>query len=199
MEINMARYFLPGLFLLTFLVGCSPYMDGYQYVPHPALANIPATQPSLPPPLSVYASIIGVRYEDAKEQLPDCIEVRFQLNNNGPQTVTFDPHTLTLNDGTMIPLAPPILRPSDSVTLAPLQSTTYNAYFPFAPGHDADSTDLNSLQLRWMVMLDNLGVNQAVLFNRSIRYYYYSDPYPYYPYPYPYWGPYYGGVVIVHH
>jgi len=187
---------ISALFLLTFVVGCSPYLDDFRYVPRPALAEVPATPPQTAPPLSVFASVIGVRYDSPQEQLPDCVEVRLQLNNNGPQTVTFDPRSMTLSDGTLSAFAPPILRPPGTVTLSPTQSTSYSAYFPFQPGRDYDNTDLSSLQLRWTVQLDGRNVSQTAIFNRSVRYYYYSDPYPYYPYPY--WGPVYGGVIIVH-
>lgn len=195
----MFRQIISTLFLLAFVVGCSPYMDDFRYVPRPALAEIPATPPQTAPPLSVYASVIGVRYDSPDEQLPACVEVRLQLNNNGPQTVTFDPRTMTLSDGSLSAFSPPILQPSGLVTLAPNQATSYGAFFPFPPGRNSDNTDLNSLQLRWTVQLDGRSMSQTVLFNRSVRYYYYSDPYPYPYYPYPYWGPVYGGVVIVRH
>jgi hypothetical protein len=187
---------LLGPFVLMFLIGCSPYLDDFQYVPRPAVANIPTTQPTDPPPLSAFASIIGVRVDDPQDQIPPSVEIALQLNNNGPQTATFNPRSFALSDGSLAPFMPPLLRPPTSVTLAPGQSTNYTAYFPFAPGRDSDNTDLSSLQLRWTVQLDSRSVSQTVMFRRSIRYYYYSDPY--WGYPYPYYGPYYGGVVIVH-
>jgi hypothetical protein len=194
MEVAMPKLIL-SIFVLTFLVGCSPYHDDYQYVPHPALAEIPTTQPAQGPPLSAYASIVGVRYDDPQAQIPESVEVALQLNNNGPQTVTFNPRSFALSDGKLSAFMPPLLYPPTSATLAPGQSTNYTVYFPFPPGQDYTSMDLNSLQLRWSVQLDNRSVSQIVMFRRSIRYYY-SDPY-YYGYPYPYGYPYYGGVVIV--
>ena len=179
------------LFALALLVGCSPYHDDYQFFPRPALAEIPTTQPQQGSPLSVYATIVGVRYDDPQDEIPESVEVALQLNNNGPQTIIFNPRSFALSDGKLSAFPPPLLRPPTSATLAPGQTTNYTAYFPFPPGQDYDSMDLDSLQLRWSVQLDNRDVTQIVLFRRSIRYYYSSDPY-YYGY-----GPSYGGVVIV--
>jgi hypothetical protein len=196
LEVCMTRIVL-GISLLLCVVGCSPYLDDYSYTPRPGLADVPATQPSQSPPLSAYASIIGVRIDDSRDQIPESVEVALQLNNNGPQTATFNPRSFALSDGTLTPFLPPLLTPPTSTTLAPGQSTNYTAYFPFPPGRHYDNSDLNSLQLRWSVSLDGQSTTQTVMFRRYFPSYYYNPGPYYYGYPYPYWGPWYGGGVIV--
>jgi hypothetical protein len=65
--------------------------------------------------------------------------------------------------------------------LEPMQSAVVSAFFPFPPGHSHRNTDLDSLQLKWVVQIDRRPVGQNVSFHR---------PYPiryYYPYPPPFW------------
>jgi hypothetical protein len=174
------------------LCGCSPYLGDFQYVPHPALAEIPPVAPDKASPLSAFVSVIGVFRGDAKQGIPESVEVRFRLENNGPHAVSFDPNSLELMTGDLQSFQPPIVRPPQPVTLAPTQLAMFDAFFPFSPGRDYDNTDLRSLQLRWRENIDASPVRQVVSFRRiyPYRYYYYPDPYWGYPW-------FYGGVVIV--
>jgi hypothetical protein len=205
MEHAMTR--LSGLvlapILLVFLGGCSQYVEDYNFMPHPALAEIgppqaqgqpaPGQTAQQPPPVSVLASIVGVRRADSKQNLPESVEVCLRVENNGPGPITFDPRSLALLDGHLVQFPPPVVRPPQSITLAPMQGAIIGAFFPFAPGHSYQDTDLSSLELRWAVDMGGQGVAQAVDFRRVVWGYY--DPYWDYPvYPYGF----YGGVVIVH-
>jgi hypothetical protein len=174
---------------LMFLGGCSTYVEGYHYAPRPAVALVPATQPTQPPPSGAIVSIIGVHREDRGAGIPESVEVRMRVENNGPETVVFDPRTMGLLDGGLMELPPPVLRPPQPVTLAPQQSVVVGAYFPFPPGRSYKNTDLEELQLRWRVQVGSSEIGQAADFRRMIRSYYY--PYPDYGYP-PYG--FYGGV-----
>ncbi len=183
------------LLSLMLLTGCSAYVSDFQYVPHPALAEIPPAAPDKSPPVSAFATIIGVRRADAKQGIPESVEVRFRVENNGPHTVMFDPRSLELTTGDLQNFQPPVLRPIEPVTLAPTQLAMFDAFFPFPFGRSYDDTDMRSLQLRWGEKIDASPVRQIVSFRRIYPYrYYYPDPYWGYPW-------FYGGVVIVgrHH
>lgn len=191
----MRRYSVPtvGLLLLASAIGCSPYEDDFEYAPRPALVEVRATSPQRPPVVTALVSVIGVRREDRKEAIPQSIEIRVRLEDNGPETVVFDPRTLNLTNGRLMPFPPPIVRPPGAITLAPTQSVTLTAFFPLphVPGRDGD---LDSLELHWIVQIGEQKVSQSASFRRVYPRFYYYDPYWAYPAPY-YW---YGGVVFVH-
>jgi hypothetical protein len=146
------------------------------------------------------ASIIGVRYDDPRDQIPSSVEVRLRVDNNGPASVVFSPTTMELSNGELQRFPPAIIRPPDPVSLAQGQSAYVTAYFPFPPGHSYYDTDYSAFQLQWQVQISGKIVGQGANFRRV-----YTTYYDYGPYPYDY-GPYYGyppygyvgGVVIVH-
>ncbi|HET6249042.1 MAG TPA: hypothetical protein VFE47_15195 [Tepidisphaeraceae bacterium] len=194
---------------LTLLTGCSPYVDGYYYAPHPAVAEIQATttttQPAQAPappaaPVTVYATVVGIRRENRDQHIPLSVEVRLRLDNHGQAAVTFDPHTLDLTTGDLVRFPPPVIAPPP-VSLPPGQPVIVQANFPFPPGLSYDSVNVQNLQLRWAVDIEGHTVPQAAEFHRV--YQYYDDPYwgngPYwgYGYPYPYYGPYVGGRIVI--
>jgi len=178
--------------LLT-IVGCSQYDEDYQYTPRPVVADIPATQPQQPPPVSTSVTVIGVRYDDSQDQIPPSVEIRFRVDNNGPDSAVFYPSTLELSNAELMRFAPAIVRPPDPINIGVSQSAYLTAFFPFPAGYSTDNMDLNSLQLRWRLDIGPRPVGQVVNFTRVWRSYY--DPYWYNP------GPpvgFYGGVVVVH-
>jgi hypothetical protein len=176
------------------LAGCAPYVDDFQFVPRPAVAQIPATQPSQPPPVEAWASVIGVRRADRHAGVPDSVEISLRVENDGAGTVLFDPRTMELSDGIMAQFPEPLIDPPQNWTLEPGQSAQVRVNFPFLPGHDWDNTDLNSLQLRWAVDVDGRVLGQTVFFRRQLYYYYYYSPYyDYYPVGF------YGSFVFVGH
>jgi hypothetical protein len=180
---------------LCLLAGCADYPD-LDYSPRPALAEIEAAPPDKSPPVSAFASVIGIRPADKDDDLPLSMEVRFRLENNGPHSVSFDPQTMMLTTGSLIDFDPPVTRPAHPVTLATNERAQFTAYFPFPPHHSYDNVDLRSLQLRWRLQLDGSNIGQVVSFNRIYpyhRYYYDRDPYWGYGYPAYYYG---GGVVF---
>jgi hypothetical protein len=172
---------------LMLLGGCSTYVEGFHYVPRPAVALVPGTQPSQPPPTAAIVSVVGVHREDRGAGIPESVEVRMRVENNGPENVVFDPRTMELLDGGLMEFPPPVLRPAQVIALAPQQSVVVGAFFPFPPGRSYKNTDLESLQLRWHLQLGGSEVGQAADFRRMIRPYYYY-PYPDYAYPYGFYG-----------
>jgi len=184
-------------FVLMAVIGCSQYVDGYNYGPRPVTAQIPATQPQDPPPVTAMASVIGVRYDDQQDQIPPSIEIRLNVENTGRDAVVLDPASMELSTGTLMKFAPAIVRPPTPITIGPDQAADLTAYFPFPGGTSYDSTDLGTLRLRWRLQIGERQAGQMVYFNRIPTVYYDSYPYGYYGPPPPifWWGP---PVVIVH-
>jgi hypothetical protein len=181
-----------GLVALLMIGGCSRYYDEFEYIPRPAMASVPATQPQQTPPVSALVNVVGVRRSDGDNPLS--IEVRFQIQNNSQQSVTFDPKSMVLADGSLMNFPPAVGVSPQPIVLAPSQVATFSVYFPFPPGHYEDNTDLETLQMHWTVQVDGQAVGQNVYFSRVANYYYYHRPYSYYDDPYPgpavyFWGP----------
>lgn len=194
---SVSPAFILAPVLLMFAGGCSTYVEGYHYVPRPAVALVPATQPSQPPPVATIVSVMGIHR--AQKDIPESVEVRLRLENNGPETVVFDPRTMQLLDGGLMEMPPPILRPPTPVTIGPNQSVVVGAFFPFPPGRSYKNSDLETLQLRWRVQVGSMDVPQDADFRRVVRVYYnpyWDEPYPY---PYPFLGGVGFGVVIAGH
>jgi hypothetical protein len=185
-----------SVFCLLMIVGCSQYDSDYQYTPRPITADIPATQPQQPPPVSTMVSVIGVRYGDDENHIPSSVEVRLRMDNNSPETVVFNPMTMEMTNAQLVRLAQPIVRPPTSINIGPSQSAYLTAYFPFPNGSSYDTLDLNTLQMRWQLQIGSRVVGQVVNFTRVWSSYYGPSPYWYYgPPPPPFF---YGGVVVVH-
>lgn len=165
--------------LLAMLAGCSPYLDGYDYVPRPAIADVPPAPPQTYPPATVMASIIGVRRADSNANIPLSVELRMRIRNNGPLTVAFDPASVVLSNGALMQFPPPIIDNPSVVTLAPGQEATVDALFPFPGGHGYSSPAMNSLTVRWTLLINGQQAPQIVYFQRIWNYYgqpYYNPP-----------------------
>ncbi len=123
-----------GAFCLMGVIGCSQYVDGYEYTPRPALAQIPATQPNQGPPVTANVYVAGVRYEDQDNQIPPSIEIRMSVDNTGSDPVWLNPQDLNLTNAQMLQFMPAIVRPPTTINIGPMQSAYITAYFPFPPG-----------------------------------------------------------------
>lgn len=162
--------------LLFAASGCSqqsPYVSGYSFYPQPAVVDVVqrgAAQPmqqAQQTPLTVLASVLGIRRADPKHSIPESVAVRLRFENNGTSRVTFDPHSLELVTGTLQAFMPPITTPSYPIEIAPGQRQEVNAYFPFPPNMTASQMNLQNLRLRWEVRIDNYPVIQTALFQRA--------------------------------
>jgi hypothetical protein len=192
----MQRYLpIVSLLILASLGGCSPYLDDFQYSPHPAVAEIRSTSGQQSPALSAMASIIGVHRDDRRVDIPESIEVRLRLENNGTETVVFDPHTLELTNTQLLAFPAPVVRAPSQITLNAMQGATLTAFFPL-PQH-LQAGDLDALMLRWVIQIGGQKLSQSVNFRRVYPRVYYDEPYwgPYRGYPPYFW---YGGVVVIH-
>jgi hypothetical protein len=160
---------------------CSPYVDDFWYSPRPAVAEIRSTSGDHAPAVTAMASIFGVRREDRSKGIPESVEVRLRLENEGSETAVFDPQTLELTNTELLPFPPPIVRAPSPITLNAMQATTLTAFFPLP--QRTEGGHLDSLMLRWVVQLGGQKVSQTVNFRRVYPRTYYYDPY---------WGPYSG-------
>jgi hypothetical protein len=171
---------VPPLLLLA--GGCSVYLDGYRYLPHPGFAQSPTTQPTDQPSVTGYATVVGVRTDDADDHIPASIEVRLRVQNNSTQDVTFDPRSMQLMTGELMKFAPPILGGQQAIPLPPNGSAVVDTYFPYPVGYDAGNSDLDALQLQWQVLVAGRPGTLSVEFHRWYPRAYY-DPYWEYPPP----------------
>jgi hypothetical protein len=205
--ISRTALFVISLVGFALIGGCSPYVEDFHFAPHPAIAEIKVatTQPSQmePSPVTAYATIVGIRREDSQQHLPLSVEVRLRLDNNGSQSITFDPQSMELTNGDLVRFPPPVLPPPQEIPVLPGQPVMVQANFPFPPHASYDNMNLQTLQLNWAVRIDGHDVAQTANFH--LVHQYYVDPYwgypPYpYGYPYPYYGyPYFGfgGTFII--
>jgi len=182
------------------VAGCSDYLSDYYYLPRPALAEVPATQPNQPPAVSTLASVIGIHKADAKPAIPQSVQIRIRLENTGTGLLHFDPVSLQLTTGDLFEFDHPLLPEALPNVLQPGQPIAFDVFFPFPPGHDANNVRLDSLQLQWMVQAGDRHIREVINFHRQMEYYYYYQPAwdPYADYPYGYYPRYryYGGGVI---
>jgi hypothetical protein len=124
--------------------------------------------------VAALASVIGVRKGDVRKGIPDSVEVRLRLDDNGSHRISFDPAPMVLTDGSLVTFPPPIVQPPDAVDMGPMQSAMLTAYFPFPRGKSYDDLDMQSLQLRWFLRIDSSKVGQVVYFHRV----WYPNPSP---------------------
>ena len=189
---------LVGLIGLSLaLGGCQPYIEDFEYLPQPAiveLARSTTTQPvaQMKQPLTVYATIVGVRRADPKVHLPPSVEVRLRFDHPGPENVEFDPRSLELLTGELFRFAPPIVEPPRTVSLGSGQSAAVHAYFPFPPGTSYEHVRMGTLLLHWRVRIDGRPVPQSARFHRIDPDYIY-DPRRDWAYPYELGYPFVGG------
>src|SRR5947208_16525802 len=103
----------PGrLFVLLFLpllmagVGCTPSAYDYQYVPRPAVADIPPNAPQgTPPTVAALASVGSVGRDDPAAGIPPSAQVRVQVGSqNWEEPVEFDLSRMRVSDGSWTPV-----------------------------------------------------------------------------------------------
>jgi hypothetical protein len=181
----MTRRLLPvvTLLFLAFAAGCSSDSEEFRYNPSTAIAEVRSA--SATPAVTAMVSVVGV-HANEKDGSPDSIQIRMRFENNGSETVTFDPRTLDLTTPLLLPFPPPIVLPPGPLTVAPLQAGNLTVQFPLPPLPHG-SEDLNSLQLDWSIQIGGKKVSQSVRFRRVVPSNYYYDPYSGYPYPYSGW------------
>ena len=144
-----------------------PYRSDYHYGPNPAVVDVfSAASPQSSPPLTVYASLMGIRQADVHSQIPPSVEVRLKFENHGTQPVHFVPASVELETGELRPLPSPILNPSAAFDVPPGETRGQAAYFPFPPGTNSQVLDLNHFRVRWRVQIDSQPVTQTAYFDR---------------------------------
>ena len=186
----MAPHFSPGvsLLLLAISAGCSPGREDFQYAPRTALAEVRSVSDTTQqaPAVTAMVSVVGILQGNQKGEIPDAVEIRMRFENNGPEPLTFDPHTLDLTTPLLLPFPRPIVRPPGPLTVAPMKAGNLAVQFPLPPLPNG-SGDLNLLQLDWNIQIGGKNVSQSVRFRRVVPSNYYYDPYAGYPYPYGGW------------
>lgn len=189
-----------GLVILLMTGGCSEYVEGVRYSPHPAVAEIwptsgttqPAAEQQAPDAVAM-ASIVGIHVADSRQGIPLSVQVRLRLENHGPQPVSFDPRRMELMDGDLLNFSPPMVGDAPFMTLNLGQSAVVEAFFPFPAGHSYQQMNLHALQLSWLVRIDGHDMRQVAQFHRLRPVYDYDPYWDYEPYYYGGFSPYYYG------
>jgi hypothetical protein len=156
---------------LIFLTGCSsgsssPWEAGYSYYPQPVTLNVRRVGSNQPSPLTVLATILGVRNAEPKQYIPYSVAVRIRFDNVGQSRISFDPRTLELVTGTLVSFPPAVVEPPQPFELLPDQRRDLTAYFPFPANTTASQMSLQNLRVRWEVKIDDVAVPQTAIFNR---------------------------------
>ena len=177
------------LIFATLLVagGCSssPYVSGYAFYPQPAVVPVFHQAPgaaSPQKPLTMLATVLGIRREDSQRHIPTSVEIRLRFENDGNAAVEFDPRTLELVTGTLRPFGPPRTSPPQPTMIPPGQSRTVMALFAFPPGARPRDMNLSYLRLRCYVNIERQPVLLNAYFHQAVPETGYDD------YP-PEWGP----------
>lgn len=157
-----------ALGLLLFAGGCGSqtYVSGYSFYPQPAVVEVRQRGNSGQVPMTVLASVLGIRNPDSQRHTPYAVAIRLRLENNGPAQTLFDPGTLELVTGTLRPFPRPQVDPPTTLVLSAGQRQEVTAYFPLPPGTSPDQMNLSNLRLRWQMRVDNYSVPQTALFQR---------------------------------
>jgi hypothetical protein len=174
----MNRQWIPlviGGAVVSLMVGCAQpiYIPDYTFVPQPAVIDVMRRDIKAGgQPLTVLATIYGVRYADESRRLPQTVEVRLRFENNGTAPIHFDPNSLDLVTGSLRGFEHPDVVPPRVLDIAPGERAAMTAYFPFPPG--GGPLDLQNLRLRWQVKIGEENVPQTALFHRLERGAYYE-------------------------
>jgi hypothetical protein len=161
---------LIGLAACTFAAGgceSGPYLPAYSYQPRPGIYKVGkhgAEQQV--PPLTAMVTILGVRKADSDHHVGPAIDVRMRFESNGTEPIIFDPSSLDLVTGSLMPFPRPYVNPPTPLTLSSGQQQNVTATFPFPPNTTPGQIDLNELRLRWVVRVAGFAVPQTALFER---------------------------------
>jgi len=143
---------IPALLAALALAGCSStYLPQYAYVPKPAQLELTATAEDVPLARTL-VSVIGVRRADRTEGIPVSVEIRVRIENLGTSAITFDPGSLALLSGDLVPFPAPTLFVSDPIEVAPSGAATVDARFPFPGDGTTSSVSMDGLQIQWSLV-----------------------------------------------
>jgi hypothetical protein len=168
--ISGSRISIAGIVGLLFVAGgCSQeYVGDISFYPHPAIVRVVHNGSPEQSPLTVEASIDGIRRADPNHNVMPAVVVKLKFQSNGPSQVVFEPNSLELENGSLTPFPPPQVQPPGDVYLAPGQQQQITAIFPLPPPAGPQGMDLTNLRLRWMVRIDNYPVPQTALFEQQV-------------------------------
>jgi len=149
--------------------GCASqsYVSGISFYPQPAMVRVVRGGADEQSPLTVQASIEGVRRADPDRNIAPAVVAKLSFDNSGPSHVTFDPNSLELQNGSLRPFPPPQVQPPGIIDLAPGQRQDVIATFLLPPAGAPQAMSLTNLRLRWEVRIDNYPVPQTALFEEQ--------------------------------
>jgi len=164
------------LTMAAVLTGCGTYDANFEYLPRPAEAEPLKSAESGDTRVRALATIVGIRRHDHEIEYPATVEVLVRVENLSSATIVLDTASLKMLTGNLKPLGQPAAVPSGRLELAPSQTQTVRAYFPFPDGdYDEGQYDLRGLNVSWSIQDGGRQVAQSVSFHRQIRRYSHDD------------------------
>ncbi len=156
--------------------GCSVYDSRYAFDPGPV--DVPASKPGAldAEPVRTLVTILGVRRAEDRSTSPPGVDVRLLVDNTSPYPVTLEPAKLVLFSAGLERFADAIVRPAGPMELAPGESGTIDASFPFPEAGTPEDMDLSGLNVRWTLVIDGESVTSSATFGRLPRGYYDRHP-----------------------
>jgi hypothetical protein len=154
--------------IIVLLSGCSVYDNSYRYAPRPIEIKVAPPQNPDQTAAGVLISVIGVRHSDQESHLPASVELRFRVENQSAQDITFETNRLALFGGDLGAFEAPIVRPPELMPIEPGKTQYVRVYFPFPRG-DRYQVDLEGLSLRWALKVDGVPIEQTTSFWRVSR------------------------------
>lgn len=151
---------------LTMLFGCSAYLPNQHFTPHPLDIKV-AAKPSQSPNIRALISITGIRRMDEEAGLPMSVEIRFRIENDSDQAISFNAKKMQLLSANLKAFDSPILDPAkDKFEISPRNNADWTALFPF-PSGVRDGFDLKGLNLKWSFKSGENVITESATFERE--------------------------------
>ncbi len=102
----------------------------------------------------VLITVLGVRRADEEQGLPAGVEMRIRVENLGTKPFAVDPTDFKLLSADLRTFAAPRVTPPDPVEVGADDSGTLDVYFPFPFESSVDEFAMDSLNLRWTIVVN---------------------------------------------
>jgi hypothetical protein len=152
---------------LVGVCACSAYDSRYQFDPRPN--EIGLTVPGVEDRVaSVLVSVLGVHKRDTEHDIPASVELRLRIDSMSDEEIGLDPAGLRLFAANLEEFPRPVV-PGGPLAVAPHDSGTMTAYFPFPDGKVPGHYDLSGLSARWTLRIGERASTGNATFTRRTR------------------------------
>jgi hypothetical protein len=147
------------------MIGCATYDRRYQYLPRPL--DVPVAMAGRDDrAATVLVTVAGVRKPDVEAGIPASVEVRLRVENHSDADVALEPATFKLFTAGLEEFPPPVV-PGGTLVVAPGETGSLVAYFPFPGGAVPGAYDLDGLNARWTLAVGDAPTTASATFTRQ--------------------------------